>query len=122
MSRRPALLALLLAALSMPVSISVLAQPSIDDLKSRSDAGDKAEATNVLNDLRRSVHDRFVSPGHFAIILVGLGKLDEALGELAQAEEERWFFAGYLKIDPYFDPVRSDPRFKTLLKKMGLDQ
>jgi len=86
------------------------------------DAGNRVEATKVLNHLRERMRDEFVSSGHLAIILIGIGKLDEALAALAQAQEARWYYAAYLRIDPYFDPLRSDPRFKALLKKAGLEK
>lgn len=54
------------------------------------DAGDRVEATKVLNHLRARMRDEFVSPGYVALILIGLDKIDEALAELAHAEEEQW--------------------------------
>ena len=86
------------------------------------DAGDGVEATKVLNHLRERMRDEFVSPGYVAIILVGIGKTDEALAALAEAEVQRWYDVGYWKVDPYLDPLRSNPRFKALLKKVGLEK
>ena len=86
------------------------------------DHGNKEEATKVLNELRGGMTDVFVSQGHVAIVLIGLGRLDEAFAALEKAEDERWYYGGFLKVDPYFDPLRSDPRFKALLKRAGLDR
>jgi Flp pilus assembly protein TadD len=86
------------------------------------DAGDRVEASKVLSHLRDRMRDEFVSAGYVAEILVGLGELDEALAALAQAEMDRWYWMVCLSVDPYFDPLRSDPRFKALLKKAGLEK
>jgi serine/threonine-protein kinase len=86
------------------------------------EAGDGVEATKVLSHLRERMGREFVSSGYIAIVLVGLGKFDEALAALAQAEEERWYYASFLRVDPYFDPLRSDTRFKALLKRAGLEK
>jgi hypothetical protein len=56
------------------------------------------------------------------LILIGLDKIDEALAELAHAEEERWYYLVYWRVDHYFDRLRSDPRFKALMKKAGLEK
>ncbi|MBI3386364.1 MAG: tetratricopeptide repeat protein [Deltaproteobacteria bacterium] len=97
--------------------------PEIESVLGRvyADAGNRAEATKVLNHLRQRVHDEFVSPAFVASILVGLGQLDEALVALAQAQEQRSYYVMQLKVDPDFDPLRSDPRFTELLKKVGLE-
>jgi adenylate cyclase len=86
------------------------------------DAGNREEATKVLNHLRGGMRGVLVSPGYVAVVLIGLGRLDEAYAALEQAEEERWYYGGFLKVDPYFARLRSDPRFKALLKKAGLEK
>jgi Flp pilus assembly protein TadD len=85
------------------------------------DAGDKVEATKMLNHLCERMRDEFISPAYVATILIGLGRLDEALVELAKAAEERSYYVMQWKVDPDLDPLRSDPRFTALLKKVGLE-
>ncbi len=85
------------------------------------DAGDRVEATKVLDHLRERMRDGFVSPAYVATILIGLGQLDEALVELAKAAEARSYYVMYWKVDPDLNPLRSDPRFIALLKKVGLE-
>lgn len=86
-----------------------------------SDAGNRTEATKVLDHLRERARKEFVAPPYLATILIGLGRLDEALAELTKAVEERSYYVMYWKVDPDLDPLRSDPRFTTLLKKVGLE-
>jgi hypothetical protein len=50
-----------------------------------------------------------------------LGHVDEAFDWLAKAEVERSFYVGWLKVDPELDPLRAEPRFTELLKKVGLE-
>lgn len=66
------------------------------------------------------MHDEFVSAALVATLHAGLGELDEAFPALARAETERSYYVGWWKVDPEFDPLRSDPRFTELLKKVGL--
>lgn len=86
------------------------------------DAGEKAEAEKVLDHLRAPMRDEFIPPPYVATILIGLGRFDEALVELAKAAEERSWYVMNWKVDPDLDPLRSDPRFMALLKKVGLDK
>jgi hypothetical protein len=53
---------------------------------------------------------------------VGLGEKDRAFAELNKAYENRISSLLYLKVEPQLDPLRSDPRFQELLKKVGFPQ
>ncbi len=85
------------------------------------DAGDRTEATKVLARLRERARDEFVSAAFIATIHIGLGEMDEALAALAQAEKEHSYYVGFWEVDSELDPLRSDPRFTALLKKVGLE-
>jgi hypothetical protein len=50
-----------------------------------------------------------------------LGEMDQAYEWLEKAYEERDQQIVWLKVWPLFDPLRSDPRFKAMLKKMNLE-
>ena len=86
------------------------------------DAGNRAEATKVLEHLRQRRREEFISAPFMANLYIGLGEVDEAFAELAQAETEHSAYVGFWKVDPDLDPLRSDPRFTELLKKVGLDE
>jgi hypothetical protein len=47
-------------------------------------------------------------------VTVGLGDKDAALGELEKAYQEHDWFMSRLKVDPFMDPLRDDPRFKEM--------
>ena len=80
-----------------------------------------AEANAVLNHLRQRMRDEFVSAAWLATVQVGLHDMDGAFASLAQAATEHSYYAGWWKVDPELDPLRSDPRFTELLKTVGLD-
>lgn len=83
------------------------------------DAGDTAEATRVLNELRERSPNEFVSAVFVALIQVGLNDTDGALAALAQAALEHSYTVPWWNIDPELDPLRADPRFIALIKKIG---
>ena len=86
------------------------------------DAGNRTEATKVLNQLRERMRDQFVSGAFVATVYVGLGEIDEAFAALAEGAAQHSWFVPFWKVDPELDPLRSDPRFAALLKKVGLEQ
>jgi hypothetical protein len=58
---------------------------------------------------------------HFVIAkaYVELGEKDKAFAELNKAYENRESPLQWLKVEPQLDPLRSDPRFQALLKRVG---
>jgi len=83
-------------------------------------SGRWGEARGVLSRLGRMRKDRYVRAFLFAVVHMGLGELDEALGWLETAYDERDWGIMSLAVDPLFDPLRADPRFLALQEKAGL--
>ncbi len=82
-------------------------------------SGNAFEARRIIDDLSRRSEKGYVSPALFAIIYGALGERDKAFEYLEKAARERDPLLAFLKIDPYFDPLRSDPRFAELMKRVG---
>jgi TolB-like protein/Flp pilus assembly protein TadD len=85
-------------------------------------AGRRDEALKILNDLSAQSKRQYVSPFGIAFIYVGLGEKDQALTWLQKAYDDRVWLMGMLKVEPIFDPLRSDSRFEDLLRRVGLPQ
>ena len=85
------------------------------------DAGNTAEATRVLNELRERSSNEFVSAIFVALVQVGLHDTEGALAALAQAAREHSYTVPWWNIDPELDPLRADPRFIALMKTIGLE-
>jgi tetratricopeptide (TPR) repeat protein len=56
-----------------------------------------------------------------AAVLAGFGRVDEALAELERGFEEGNWYLIRTAVSPHMDPLRDDPRFADLLKRLGLD-
>jgi TolB-like protein/Tfp pilus assembly protein PilF/tRNA A-37 threonylcarbamoyl transferase component Bud32 len=82
-------------------------------------AGKQEAARKILSELVALSNRSYVSPYDIARIYAGLGDKDEALAWLEKAYQERNNYLIYLKVDPDFDPLRSDPRFDDLLHRLG---
>jgi tetratricopeptide (TPR) repeat protein len=83
-------------------------------------AGQEAEAQKILVELRERAKTKYVSSYQFAVIYLGLGQNERAIAALEEAYHERSTLLGYLKMDPRFDPIRSDPRFQDLMSRIHL--
>jgi DNA-binding winged helix-turn-helix (wHTH) protein/TolB-like protein/Tfp pilus assembly protein PilF len=83
--------------------------------------GRKAQALQIAEDLREMCDERYISPFVMATAYIGLGDKDEAFKWLDKAYEERSNFLWLLKVYPYLDSLRSDPRFADLLRRVGLE-
>jgi TolB-like protein/Flp pilus assembly protein TadD len=84
-------------------------------------ANRRTEADRALLKLKELAQRRYVPPLANAFVFLGLGQKDEAFQWLDRAYEERdcHRFA-FLNVDPIFDPLRSEPRFAELLRRVGL--
>jgi TolB-like protein/Tfp pilus assembly protein PilF len=82
----------------------------------------KGEALKILEELKQSSTGRYVPSLRIDNIYIGLGENDLALEWLEKAYEERDATLVWLKVEPVYDSLRSDPRFKALLKKIGLEK
>ena len=85
-------------------------------------SGKRAEATKALEQLKEQSKQRYVDPYAIAVIYTGLGEKDYAFEELEKGYDYRSFGMIWLKVDPRLDPLRSDPRFMDLLRRVGLGQ
>ena len=72
-------------------------------------------------DEERERRGEYVRPTNFAISFAHLGEKDQAFEWLERAYEEREALLMYLKGSPLFDPLRDDPRFQDLLRRMNLE-
>lgn len=79
------------------------------------------DARALLNDLTLRRERGYVSAAAFAMLHLGLHDLNAALDWTERAYEERRGWLAYLKVNPLFDPVRSEPRFDELVAKMRLE-
>ncbi len=76
------------------------------------------ECLDLYRQLRRSDVETVGAYG-IAIIHAGLGEKDQAFEWLEKAYEARELGMIFLKVDPPLDPLRSDPRFQDLLRRMN---
>jgi tetratricopeptide (TPR) repeat protein len=79
-------------------------------------AGKSEDAKKILGELCST--PRYVAPVYPALVAAGLGDQTFALDELERAITERSGWLVFLRVDPRFDPLRSDPRFALILEHM----
>jgi TolB-like protein/Flp pilus assembly protein TadD len=82
--------------------------------------GKKAEAEQQISLLRDLAKTRYVRPYYLASIYATLGEKDKAFAELERSFAEKDCYLGRIAVDPFMDPLRDDPRFKSLIKRMNL--
>lgn len=84
-------------------------------------SGQAAEARALLDALRQAAASRYIPPTALAWIHLGLGEVDEAFQLTFDAIEQRDPIIVPLKSYWFFDPLREDPRYALLLRKLRLD-
>ena len=83
-------------------------------------SGKRAEAQKALLSLKDLSKSRYVAPYDVALIYIGLGDKDQAMEWLEKAYEDHSASLTWVKVDPRFDSLRGDPRYRDLLRRMNL--
>jgi TolB-like protein/DNA-binding winged helix-turn-helix (wHTH) protein/Tfp pilus assembly protein PilF len=85
-------------------------------------AGNRGGAVRLLQELKQREKTGYVQATSFINPNLALGNYDEALAWLERAYKQQEGILQWVKVHPFFDPVRSDPRFKDLQRRVGLDE
>ena len=85
-------------------------------------SGDRARAQAELEELKKRSLRGSVTAFNMALVSLGLGDHARAVTYLEQAYASDTQWLGWLKYDRTFDPLRSDPRFVALMKKLKLEK
>jgi len=83
--------------------------------------GHTSEARVMLERLRTIATERFVLPTSLAWVHLGLSEIDEAFAWMERAVDGHDAWSHVLGSYPFLDPLRSDPRFAGLMRKLGLE-
>jgi len=83
-------------------------------------AGRRSDALRLLAVLQRRRKAGYVPAGAFVNAYLGLGENDQAFVWLEEAYKEQSNILQFLKVHPFFDPIRGDPRFADLVRRVGL--
>jgi hypothetical protein len=82
-------------------------------------AGERAKALSILAEIEVLSKQQYVSPLDFAIVYTGLGDREMAFQWLETAYSQRVARIQELN-EPHFDSLRGDPRYKDLLRRIGI--
>ncbi len=82
-------------------------------------AGQRGEAIEILDQLKELSRQRYVSPYFVAITYAGLDEREQAFTYLEETYADRNEMLIWLKVEPVFDSLRSDPRYSDLLRRVG---
>jgi eukaryotic-like serine/threonine-protein kinase len=81
-------------------------------------AGETVKARATLRELEAA--NRYVSPAELAVLLAALGEREQALASLEKAQATHDLQLQFLGVDPGYDTLRGEPRFKGLMNRVGL--
>jgi len=83
-------------------------------------SGDRCRALEMLSQLKSRSRNRYVPPHDVALVYAGLDEKEHAIDWLTKAFEERSAGMAYLEVDPRYNGLRSDRRYRKLVKQLGL--
>ncbi len=81
--------------------------------------GKHREALKVMEQLKKVSKTSYVDGYDWALLYTALGQMEEAFSWLEKSLDDRSWRMLFLKIDPRFEPLRSDPPFQALLRRMN---
>ncbi|HEY1576977.1 MAG TPA: tetratricopeptide repeat protein [Terracidiphilus sp.] len=84
-------------------------------------SGRRTDALRLLAELKTRRQAGYVPAAAFVNAYLGLGDYDQAFVWLEQAYKEQSNILQFVKVHPYFDPIRGDPRFTELVRRVGID-
>jgi TolB-like protein/Flp pilus assembly protein TadD len=84
--------------------------------------GRKSEAEKLLRELQDRYREEYILPSDFARVHAALGNKDEALTWLEKAHQEREWNMILIRVSPWWDSLRSDPRFDDLVERMNFPE
>jgi tetratricopeptide (TPR) repeat protein len=84
-------------------------------------AGRREEALRLINELKSRRQKGYVPTAPFIQAYVGLGDYNEAFSWFEQGYRERSNLLQWIKVEPYPDALRNDPRFADLIRRVGLE-
>ena len=82
--------------------------------------GERSQALRTLEELKAISKKSFVPAFYFALVYAGLEDKDQAFLWLEKGYEERFTRFAYLRLEALWDPLRSDPRFSDLVRRVGI--
>ena len=85
-------------------------------------AGRRRDALRLLEELKKRERTDYVPAAAFILAYLGLGENEQVFVWLERAYKEESNILQLLKVFPFFDPIRTDPRFIDLLHRVGLDR
>jgi len=83
--------------------------------------GKLSEARAVLTELLKSGTETYVPPSNIALAYNAVGEREKALEYLEKGFSERDVRMAFLKVEPQWDQLRSEPHFVDLIKRMGIE-
>ena len=82
-------------------------------------AGRRAEALKTIRELQERSKKEFVPSYSIATIYTGLGMREQAIQYLIKSFDEGSYYMIHLKVEPILDPLRADPRFTDVMRRVG---
>ena len=85
-------------------------------------SGRREDADRVIASFREISKKEYVIPSFVAVVFGSMGEKDKAFAELEKSIEQHDSWFRWAKVEPLFDPLRDDQRFRDLMKRMGLPE
>ncbi len=82
-------------------------------------AGQVEQAEEILREMNEIAARRYISPYHIALVQSALGRVEPALELLKRAVDSRDAWVLWMAVDPELDPLRTHPRFNTILQSIN---